>query len=282
MPKYRGNRAPLTARNGTCSALAAIKVAAIDLDGVVYQGRTMMDGAHAAISSLRQQGLRIVFATNSSIRRRADIALKLRGMGIPAEEGEVLTSALMAALVVKNIGASGKVLAIGEEGLRSEIACAGAMIVARPPCDSLVVGMDTAFSYDKIHLAMEAIAGGAVFIACNRDATFPGTDGHVFPGCGPIVAAIEAAVGFPAQYIAGKPSVLMLEAIAAQYHVTPSEILVVGDGLASDIEMAEAFGSPSVLVAPGTFEPPSGIARPTFTVGSLADLPSLLEGRTGF
>ena len=279
---HRSNRASLTTRNGTSSPLAAIKVAAIDLDGVVYQGRTMIDGADTAISRLRQQGLRIVFATNSSIRTRTDIALKLRGMGIPAEENEVLTSAFIAGLLVKNIRASGKVLAIGAEGLRSEIAHAGAMVVAEPPCDLVVVGMDTAFSYEKIRLAMEAIAGGAVFVACNRDASFPGSNGHMFPGCGPMVAAIEAAVGFPPHHIAGKPNVRMLQTIAAQYHVRPSEILVVGDVMASDIEMAVAFGSPSVLVALGASKFTPGTPGPTCTVEFLADLPSLLGAVAGF
>jgi HAD superfamily hydrolase (TIGR01450 family) len=270
------------AGKNNCSELANIKVAAIDLDGVVYRGRTMIEGADAAISRLRQRGLRPVFATNSSIRTRAEIAEKLRGMGIPAEEDEVLTSAYIAGLLVRNIGVTKNVLAIGAESLMKEIAHAGSMVVAGPPCDSVVVGMDTAFSYEKIRLAMEAIAGGAVFVACNRDASFPGSDGRMFPGCGPMVAAIEAAVGFPPHYIAGKPNVRMLEAIAAQYHVKPSEILVIGDVMASDIEMAVAFGSPSVLVALGASKSIPGTPGPTCTVESLADLPTLLGVKAGF
>jgi HAD superfamily hydrolase (TIGR01450 family) len=279
---YRTSRASPASPNATSHSLAAVKVAAIDLDGVVYHGNTMIDGAGVAISRMRQHGWRVAFATNTSVKTRADIAAKLTGMGIPAEEADVLTSAYLAGLLVKSIGLAENVLVIGEEGLRREISLAGATVVATPPCQVLVVGMDTAFSYDKIHLAMEAIAGGAVFIACNRDASYPGSDGQVMPGCGPIVAAIETAVGSPPQYIAGKPNVLMLETIATKGDVTPREILVVGDGLASDIEMAVAFGSPSVLLAPDTLDYTPGTTVPTFTVRSLADLPSLLGGRTVF
>jgi len=270
------------AGENTSSELANIKVAAIDLDGVVYRGRTMIAGADAAISRLRQLGLQPVFATNSSIRTRAEIAEKLRGLGIPAQKDEVLTSAYTAALLVTKIGGTKNVLTIGAEGLWKEIADAGAMVVTGPPCDSVVVGMDTAFSYEKILLAMEAIAAGAMFVACNRDASFPGSDGRMFPGCGSMVAAIEAAVGFPPHYIAGKPNVLMLEAIVSQYHVRPDEILVIGDGMASDIKMAIAFGSPSVLVAPGTPKSNRGIKGPTYTIESLVDLPSLLGDKPGF
>lgn len=258
--------------------MADMKVMAIDLDGVIYQGETMMTGADAAVHGLRQHGWRVVFATNTSVRTRGDIAAKLTGMGIPAEQDEVFTSAFIAALLIKNIGVNRNVMAIGAEGLRNEIASAGGRIVSAPPCDALVVGMDTAFSYDKIRLAMEAIACGAVFIACNRDASFPGSNGHILPGCGPIVAAIEAAVGFPPEYMAGKPNVLMLETIAAQCRVKPREILVIGDGVESDIKMATAFGSPSVLVAPSASSRKPGTPEPTCTIRSLAELPSLLGG----
>ena len=262
--------------------LANIKVVAIDLDGVVYRGRAMIEGADVAICNLRQSGLQVSFATNSSVRTRADIAAKLRDMGIPAEEDEVLTSAYIAGLLIKSIGAGKNVLVIGAESLRKEIVQAGSMVVDGPPCDVVLVGMDTSFSYNKIQMSMEAIAGGAKFVACNRDASFPGDNGRIFPGCGPMVAAVEAAVGFPPHWIAGKPNVLMLDAVSAQYHVGPREILVVGDSMASDIEMAVAFGSPSVLVAPGPFISSSGTAGPTCIIESLADLPTLLEDRAGF
>jgi len=270
------------AGKNTYPELANIEVVAIDLDGVVYRGKTMIEGADAAISNLRQSGLQAFFVTNSSVRTRADIAEKLRIMGISAEEDEVLTSAYTAGLLIKSIGVNKNVLVIGAESLKQEIVHAGAMVVAGPPCDLVVVGMDTAFSYEKIRLAMEGIAGGAVFVACNQDASFPGEDGRMFPGCGPMVAAVEAAVAFPPHHIAGKPSVLMLEIIAARYHLRPDEILVIGDGMESDIKMAVAFGSPSVLVAPGASKFKSGTPGPSCIIRSLAELPGLLEGKSPF
>lgn len=257
--------------------MASVKVAAVDLDGVVYHGRTMVEGADAAISDLRRSGLQILFATNSSVSTRADIAAKLTSMGIPAEEQDVLTSAYLAGFLVNTIGLAKRVLAIGSEGLRRELSLAGATVGAKPPCDSVVVGMDTEFSYYKIQLAMEAISGGAVFIACNRDASFPGSDGRMFPGCGPMVAAVEVAVGFPPHYTAGKPAVLMLEIIAARFHVRPNEILVVGDTVESDVAMAEAFGSPSALVSQGSLRPAHRAPEPSCIIRSLAELPRLLN-----
>jgi HAD superfamily hydrolase (TIGR01450 family) len=259
--------------------LANTRVAVVDLDGVVYRGKTMIEGADAAVSKLRNYGLRVVFATNSSVRTRADIVDRLRALGIPTEEDEVLTSTYVTGLLIKSIGPNRNVLVIGTERLREDIAHAGAVVVPRPPCDFVVVGMDPDFSYEKIRLAMEGVAGGAIFVACNRDANFPDENGRLLPGCGPMVAAVEAGVGFPPHYVAGKPSVHMLEIIADRFHLKPGEILVVGDSMESDIAMAIAFGSPSVLIDSNPKKHGARKCGPTFIIGSLAELPMLLESR---
>ncbi len=43
--------------------------------------------------------------------------------------------------------------------------------------------------------ALMQIQQGALFVATNRDATFPADDGHFLPGAGSIVAAIECCSG---------------------------------------------------------------------------------------
>jgi len=258
--------------------LKTIKVVAVDLDGVVYQGKTMIEGADEAIHKLRRNGLKVFFTTNSSIKTRADIVNKLIGMGISTMKDEVLTSAYMAGLLIKSIGINKKAFIIGADGLKEEIINIGATVVTEPPCDIVFIGMDTSFTYEKIRQAMEAIMGGAIFVACNRDANFPSDHGHLFPGCGPIVAAVEAAVGLPPKYIVGKPGTFMLDVIAKRYRVSPDEILVVGDGIDSDIKMAISYGSPSVLIDLNPKKYSTRKHGPTFIIGSLAELPVLLKG----
>jgi HAD superfamily hydrolase (TIGR01450 family) len=271
------------ASRNSYSELANIRVAVIDLDGVVYRGKTMIEGADAAISKLRKYGLRVVFATNSSVRTRADIVEKLRILGIPTKEDEVLTSTYVTGLLIRSIGPNKNVLVIGTERLREDIGHAGAVVVPRPPCDFVVIGMDPDFSYEKIRLAMEGIADGAIFVACNRDANFPDENGRPLPGCGPMVAAVEAGVGLSPHYVAGKPNVLMLEIIAARFRVKSGEILVVGDSMESDIAMATAFGSPSVLVGPGASQLTAKAPLPScITIRSLTELPGLFEGKGPF
>ena len=256
--------------------LNRIKTIAIDLDGVVYQGDALIAGADISVDRLREMGFGVVFVTNGEVKSRFDIADKLKGMGILTGENEVLTSSYMAGCLIKKIGGlNQRVFVVGAKRLSEEITFSGSLVVTEPPIDIVVVGMDVSITYQKIHRAMEAIIGGAIFIACNRDANFPSDNGRLFPGCGSMVAAIESATGFPPEYVAGKPSVYMLEIIAERYGLRPDEILVIGDGIDSDIQMAILYGSPSVLINSRGI---SGrkLKLPTFVMSSLIELPVLL------
>jgi 4-nitrophenyl phosphatase len=233
---------------GTWSGVKAI---ALDLDGVVYQGSRPLAGAPGAVRAFRDRGIKVYFVTNNSGKSRAEIAAKLRSMGIEAVEGEVLNAAYAAGVLIRelNPGRSASVKAIGGAGLEAELALAGHRLSPGDRADYLVVGLDTAFGYERIAEGLEALLGGAVFVACNRDANYPAEGGRLLPGCGAMVSALEAASGVPAKFEAGKPNPLLLRLIAEAEGIGPGEILVIGDGIESDLAMARAFGSPWALVS---------------------------------
>jgi 4-nitrophenyl phosphatase len=247
------------------SPLKSVRAVALDLDGVVYEGSAAIPGAVEAVARLRSMGLRVVFMTNNSTGRRRDIAAKLNGLGIPACDEEVYTSAFAAGILLTDLraGKPARVL----------------VVVDRPPCDFLVVGLDHAFNYDKLSLAIDALRQGAVFVACNRDAWYPVGNGRRLPGCGAIVAAVEAASEHPVDHEIGKPRTFLLRLIAAKNHLQPGEILVVGDVPGSDIVMANLYGAPSVLVdAENRFGQLAGQpeCQPTLILRSLQSLPQAL------
>jgi len=252
---------------------------------VVYSGDAPLPGAVEAIGRLRGLGLRVWFVTNSSARSRASIAGKLRRLGLSAEESEVMTSGYAAGLLLRRLtqGQSARVVVVGSDELRTMVAAEGLEAVSEGPSRFLLVGMDHSFTYDRIRAALETLMGGAVFVACNRDATYPVEGGRLWPGCGPMVAAIECVSGRKADYIVGKPSPALLELVAAAGELTPREMLVVGDTPQNDIAAARRFGSPSVLVCdPAAFVPnaaPDDSQRPDFVVGSLAEVPGILAGK---
>ncbi|MBW7461575.1 TIGR01457 family HAD-type hydrolase, partial [Paenibacillus sepulcri] len=69
----------------------------IDLDGTLYNGQKMIEGADALIRMLRENQVPYLFVTNNSTAAPDVVASRLTGMGIPAESSEVCTSAQAAA-----------------------------------------------------------------------------------------------------------------------------------------------------------------------------------------
>jgi phosphoglycolate/pyridoxal phosphate phosphatase family enzyme len=212
-----------------------VRLVVFDLDGVVYRGNAPIAGAVETIRWLRESGRIVKFCTNNATRSRQHYAEKLSGMGIPSAPSDVVNSAYAAGLYLKP---RSTVFAVGEEGLRIELSAAGAKVLERvedgTPVDYVVVGLDRAFTYQKLEMAFDAIRGGAEFIATNRDATAP-MEKKDIPGAGAMVAAIEAAVGKPPAAVMGKPAPTMLQLLIAASHATPETTLLVGDRLETDI-----------------------------------------------
>lgn len=257
-----------------------IRAVALDLDGVVYAGDQVLPGAPEAVQILRTWGMLVWFITNASSQSRAQLAVKLSGMGIKANPDDVFSSGYAAANIAlsQRPGRTPSVLVLGTDDLKQEMMALGVRPVSGPECDVLVVGFDANFSYGTIERAVEALTRGAIFIACNRDATFPGRNGTLHPGCGSLVAAIEYAAGRKADRDAGKPETALLEMACARDGIRPTEVVVVGDSLQSDIAMARRFGSMAVLVRnrPGLVSR-IDLPAPDFLVEQLADVPGILE-----
>jgi hypothetical protein len=101
-----------------------------------------------------------------------------------------------------------------------------------------------------------AIRAGALWVACNVDATLP-TERGLLPGNGALVAALVAATD-QHPLVAGKPArPLMDEAIAGA-----TRPLAIGDRLDTDIAGAVNVGIDSLLVLTGVATPADLLAAP--------------------
>jgi arabinose operon protein AraL len=144
------------------------------------------------------------------------------------------------------------VFVIGEPPLLEEIRQAGLQLTGDPAqVDYVVAAFDRTFDYGKWNIAFQAVKfHGAHFVATNPDLTCPVQGGEI-PDCGGIIAALEATTGKPVEWIAGKPSPMMIQAGAARLGVPIEECLVVGDRLETDIVMGRDAGARTALVLTG-------------------------------
>lgn len=228
-----------------------------DCDGVLYLGEDVVPAAPAAVARIRATGCAVAFVTNNSSVAPAAVAARLARLGVPADAGEVTTSAQAA---VAMLGGPEKltgvqVLVVGGDGLRAELAAAGAVVL--DPADdwraasTVVVGFTRTLTYDQLRRATLAIGAGARFVGTNPDLTLPTPDGP-WPGAGATLALLAAATGRQPE-VAGKPEAPMLTTAAAA--AGPGPYLMVGDRADTDLDGAARLGWDTALVLTGVTGP---------------------------
>jgi HAD superfamily hydrolase (TIGR01450 family) len=253
----------------------------LDLDGVVYRGEEAIEGAPATIQLLRGLGKKVVFLTNNSASSSEKVVAKLCRLGIPCCGDDLLTSAQAARIVIqeKQLDANHGVFVVGTDALRCELEQHSITCVDPASCGAVLVGLDPNFDYITMTQALEALKRPIPLIACNRDANYPGQDGHLFPGCGAMVGALEACSGRKADFEVGKPNTMMLDIVLHRLQVAPEECIVVGDSLEADIAMANRAQVMSILIG-DNFQVAQAMhsAKPDIWMHDLRDLQAYFLG----
>jgi HAD superfamily hydrolase (TIGR01450 family) len=225
-------------------------VALLDLDGVVYIGPQAVDGAPQALERARQHGMRLAYVTNNAARPATAVAEHLTALGIPAQSGEVITSAQAAAHVLaEEVPPGAKILVLGAAGLREALVERGLVPVSSADDGPVAVvqGYSPELSWADLAEGAVAIGRGLPWIASNLDRTIPSARGPL-PGNGSMVAALRHATGVTPRST-GKPDPAMhRESVERSGASNP---IVVGDRLDTDIEGATAVGCASLLVMTG-------------------------------
>ena len=208
----------------------------------------MIAGADEFVARLRRLGLPFRFLTNNSQRTRRDVACKLLRMGIPAVEDDIFTCAMATARFLAGQKPNGTAYVIGEGGLLNALHRNGYTIVDHSP-DYVVVGEGRTFTMESVEAAVRMIHGGAKLVATNLDPNCP-TQSGMRPGCGAIVAMLEAATGFRA-FSVGKPSPVMMRGARKELGLTSEETTIIGDTMETDILGGVQLGYRTILVLSG-------------------------------
>jgi NagD protein len=244
----------------------------IDMDGVIYRGSQMIPGADRFIHELLAADVPFLFLTNNSQRTRRDVATKLQRLGIDAGEDHVFTCAMATARFLARQKPGGTAFVIGEGGLLTALHSNGYAVVEKDP-DYVVVGEGRTLNFEMAEAALGMIRGGAKLVATNLDPNCP-TQSGTRPGCGAVVALLEAAAGVRA-FSVGKPSPVMLRAARKELGLTTDQTVVIGDTMETDILGGAQLGFKTILALSGGTrrEDLTHYAyRPDKVVESIADL----------
>jgi NagD protein len=218
------------------------------MDGVIYRGSQLISGADRFIRELQEQDVPFLFLTNNSQRTRRDVATKLRRLGMKIDEEHVFTCAMATARFLAQQKPNGTAYVIGEGGLLTALHQNGFAIVDKDP-DFVVIGEGRTLSFEMAEAALQMVLNGAKLLATNMDPNCP-TQTGTRPGCGAIVAMLEAASGQKAMSV-GKPSPIMMRAARKEMGLTSAETIMIGDTMETDILGGVQLGYRTVLVLSG-------------------------------
>jgi HAD superfamily hydrolase (TIGR01458 family) len=250
----------------------------LDVDGVLHISGRPISGAAQAVERLREAGHRIRFLTNNTTQSRVDLATVIRGFGIELEDGELQTTPVAAARVLKGR----RVLALTMPAIRDDLE--GVELVGESADAVLLGGADETaetnrvFSYMNLGRAFAELEAGAELYCLHKNRWWQTARGPLLDA-GAFVSGLEYAAETHATVL-GKPSSAYFAAALEAVDADPGLAFMVGDDMEADIRGAQMHGLRTVLVRTGKFRPDdydrSGIKADAL-LSSVADVPEWLE-----
>jgi HAD superfamily hydrolase (TIGR01458 family) len=254
---------------------SGIKGILFDLDGVLYVGDTVIEGAIQTLSIFAEKNLPMRFITNTSTRTAEDVANKLKALGFNIG-GDQIFSAVSATRDYLRAKGKPSVHLLIREAAREEFADFP-QDVSNP--EYVVVGdIGAAWDYPLLNRVFNELMQGAELIAMHKN-RFWQTEQGLQMDIGAFVAGLEYVSGKEAVII-GKPSPAFFRLAVQSLHLAPAEVVIVGDDIENDVGGGQNSELKGVLVRTGKYREEVAEAsdvRPDAIIDSIADLPELLK-----
>lgn len=233
-------------------SLKDINVFLLDMDGTIYLGDELIQGAKEFLVRIKERGKRYIFLTNNSSKNKKTYVEKLNRLGIDAVEDEVFTSGEATTMYINKEKPGAKIYLLGTEALEEEFVKSGFVLEKErnKDIDYVVLGFDTTLTYEKLWGACEYISEGVEYIATHPDFNCPLANDKFMPDAGAMAAFIEASTGRTPRVI-GKPNKEVVDSISLKYGLSKDDMAMVGDRLYTDIKTGQNAGITSILVYSG-------------------------------
>jgi HAD superfamily hydrolase (TIGR01450 family) len=231
-----------------------------DLDGTLVLsdrslgGYEVLPGAIEVLSSLQQRAIPFVVLTNGSAYRPAELAGRLRSVGLPLEDEQVLTPSSVAAYLMRRAGIT-RALILGSRGVGEVLAESG-IEVTHPgapqsqAAQAVYVGWHPECNMKDIEAACNAIWAGAKLYVASDVPFFATKHGRTMGYSYAIVGAIRRLTKARV-LLTGKPSLHALRFAAKRLNLPVQDIAVVGDDPLVEIIMARRGGATAMGVVTG-------------------------------
>jgi HAD superfamily hydrolase (TIGR01458 family) len=256
--------------------MTSIRGILLDVDGVLHVGMKPIAGAVDTLHWLDEQGYRTCFVTNTTTMARSTLAQRLRGIGLPINEQQLVTAPVATANYIRQhyVGKRCWLLTKGDTAADF----AGIELVESHADIVVIGGAEELTSYEAMNAAFRMLMDGAELLATHTNLYWLDSDGLRLDS-GPYVYALELATGKRATVL-GKPNRAFFEQALLSIDVTAAEAIMVGDDLENDVRGAQQAGLRGLLACTGKHHADSPLLQqvhPDAILPSIADLPQWLQ-----
>jgi HAD superfamily hydrolase (TIGR01458 family) len=226
-----------------------------------------------AVESIRAKGIACRFVTNTSTLSLNSLQEKINAFGLDVARKEII-SAPQAALLYLRKQANPVCRFLLADDVKKDFA---EFSQSNTDAEFIVVGdIGDAWSYPLLNELFNCLMGGAKLIAIHKN-KFWQTEHGLQMDIGSFIAGLEYASGSTSMII-GKPSADFFHIALDDMGLKPSEAIMIGDDIDSDIGGAQAAGIKGVLVKTGKFRQSyfdASSIKPDWVIDSVKDLPAL-------
>jgi HAD superfamily hydrolase (TIGR01458 family) len=248
----------------------------LDVDGVLHIGMQPIPKAAETLQWLKNQGYRVCFVTNTTTMAQATLAERLRAIGLPVDDEQLLTAPVATANYIRQHYPGKRCLVLTKGDTQADFA--GIELVESQAEVVVIGGAEELLTYETMNALFRMLMEGAVLLAMHTNLYWRTPNGLQLDS-GPYVYALERATGKRA-IVLGKPDRAFFEQALQSLHVAASEAVMVGDDLENDVHAAQQAGLQGLLVCTGKHQADSPLlerVRPDGILPSLAGLPAWLD-----
>ncbi|MGR8999028.1 MAG: TIGR01458 family HAD-type hydrolase [Gammaproteobacteria bacterium] len=251
--------------------LSSIRGILFDLDGVLYVGPNVIEGAIAAITDIKQRGYCCRFITNTSTLSSASLQKKLTGLGFDIAEHEIISATRAAVIYLQQFDDPVCHLLLSDD-VKQDFQL---FRQSDSKADFVVIGdIGDAWSYKLLNNVFNLLINGAQLIAIHKN-RFWQTEHGLQMDIGAFISALEYASQKQA-IIIGKPSPDFFQAALTEMDLPPGQVAIIGDDIDSDIGGGQGAGLTGILVKTGKYRKTyadNSEVIPDLTLSSIAELP---------
>jgi 4-nitrophenyl phosphatase len=214
----------------------------------------VLPGAIDVLSTLKERSTPFVLLTNGSAYPPAEQAAKLRKVGLPVDDEQMITPSSITADVMRRRGIK-SALVLGMRGVGHALAEAGieTRYTGEPRAsevDAVYVGWHPDCGMKDIEAAANAIWAGAKFYVASDVPFFATKQGRTVGYSFAIVGALRRLTK-ASHIVTGKPSLHALRFVARRLGVAVDKVGVVGDDPLVEVIMARRGGAAAFGVTTG-------------------------------